>query len=117
MDDIAASHPNVARVVTAGTTFLGQPIRYMRISTTNFQDARKPIIFLDGGMHGREWLSIPPVTYAINQLVENVTDPDLLNRFDWILLPVVNPDGYRMSRQGVSIRNKDLFWQTHHYTN
>ncbi|XP_045778231.1 carboxypeptidase B-like [Maniola jurtina] len=100
MDDIAAAHPNVARVVTPTTSFHGLPMKYMRISTTNFQDTRKPIIFLDGGMHGREWLSIPPVTYAINQLVENVTDPDLLNRFDWILLPIVNPDGYRFSREG-----------------
>ncbi|XP_052744519.1 carboxypeptidase B-like [Bicyclus anynana] len=98
MDDIAAAHPNIARVVTPTVSFNGQPMKYMRISTTNFQDTRKPIIFLDGGMHGREWLSIPPVTYAINQLVENVTDPELLNRFDWILLPIVNPDGYRFSR-------------------
>ncbi|CAH2268466.1 jg16896 [Pararge aegeria aegeria] len=100
MDDVAAAHPNIARVVTPTNSFHGQPMKYMRISTTNFQDSRKPVIFLDGGMHGREWLSIPPVTYAINQLVENVTDPTLLSRFDWILLPIVNPDGYRFSRQG-----------------
>ncbi|VVC98822.1 unnamed protein product [Leptidea sinapis] len=75
---------------------------YPFTSITNFEDRSKPIIFIDGGTHGREWLTIPPVTYAIHKLVEDVTEPDLLEKFDWILLPMVNPDGYNHSIEIVS---------------
>lgn len=103
LEDVAEKYPNVAKVITPRNSYNGLPIKYMKISTTNFEDPSKPIIFIDGGIHGREWLTIPPVTYAVHKLVENVTQSDLLDRFDWILLPVVNPDGYMFSRVVVSI--------------
>lgn len=84
------------------------PIKYLRVSTTNFEDPTKPIIYLDGGIHGREWLSIPPVTFAINRLLENGTDSSLLEKFDFILFPIVNTDGYQYSRDRVSVKNKYL---------
>ncbi|CAH0591699.1 unnamed protein product [Chrysodeixis includens] len=97
IDYIGATYPNVAKVVNAANSFEGRPIKYLKISTTNFEDLSKPVIVIDGGIHAREWISPPTVTYAINKLVEDVTEPDLLNRFDWILLPVVNPDGYKFT--------------------
>ncbi|KOB67948.1 Carboxypeptidase B, partial [Operophtera brumata] len=97
LDDIAASYPNLVTLVQPATTFEGRPIKYLKISTTNFQDTSKPVIFIDGGIHSREWISPPTVTWAIKKLVEDVTEPDLLERFDWIILPVVNPDGYKFS--------------------
>ncbi|CAH0591700.1 unnamed protein product [Chrysodeixis includens] len=97
LDYIGETYPNVAKVVDAANSFEGRPIKYVKISTTNFEDESKPIIYIDGGMHGRERISPPPVTWAIHKLVENVTEKDLLERFDWILLPVANPDGYQFT--------------------
>ncbi|XP_030023345.2 carboxypeptidase B [Manduca sexta] len=134
MEDIARRFPNMATLVTAANSFEGRPIRYMKISTTNFQDTKKPVIVIDAGIHAREWITPPTVTWAIRKLTEDVTEPDLLERFDWILLPVVNPDGYKFSfttnrfwRKNRSInqhslnnlcvgvdgnRNYDFFWNT-----
>ena len=88
--------------MTPAESFEGRPIKYLKISSTNFEDESKPVIVIDGGIHAREWISPPTVTYAINKLVENVTESDLLERFDWILLPVVNPDGYKFTFTNVS---------------
>ncbi|XP_038218733.1 carboxypeptidase B-like [Zerene cesonia] len=134
MDEIARTYPHIAKLEIPSNSFRGRQIRMLKISTTNFEDRRKPIIFIDGGFHGREWLSIPPVTYAIHKLVEDITEPDLLDKFDWILMPMVNPDGYHHSYTmnaawhknrsndntplspvciGVDIdRNFDFFWNT-----
>ncbi|XP_063831832.1 carboxypeptidase B-like [Ostrinia nubilalis] len=131
LDDIARRYPNVVTLVSPANSFEGRPIKYLKISTTNFQDTSKPVIFIDGGIHSREWISPPTVTWAIRKLVEDVTEPDLLERFDWILLPIVNPDGYehsytsnrfwRKTRSATSIalcrgvdgnRNYDFAWNT-----
>jgi len=55
----------------------------------------KPAMWIDGGIHAREWISPATVTFMLRELVENDADhPDLLENLDWYILPVVNPDGY-----------------------
>ncbi|XP_022823606.1 carboxypeptidase B-like [Spodoptera litura] len=97
MDSIGRQYPDIATVVNAAESFEGRPIKYVKISNTNFEDESKPVIFIDGGIHAREWISPPTVTWAIHKLVEDLTESDLLDNFDWILLPVVNPDGYKFT--------------------
>lgn len=93
----------MAKLVSPANSFEGRPIKYLKISTTNFEDTSKPIIFIEGGIHAREWIAPPTVTWAIKKLVEDVTEPDLLERFDWILMPISNPDGYEFSHRSVSM--------------
>ncbi|XP_041969206.1 carboxypeptidase B-like [Aricia agestis] len=105
LDEIAAKYPDTVTLVEPAKSFEGRTIKYLKISTTNFEDDSKPVIFIDGGIHSREWISPPTVTYAIHKLTEDVTDPDLLDNFDWIILPIVNPDGYKYSH------DTDRFWR------
>lgn len=65
----------------------------MRISTSRFEDLNKPIIVIDAAVHAREWVTAPVALYLIEQLVSGA-DPELINRLDWIIIPMVNPDGY-----------------------
>lgn len=53
-------------------------------------------------LHCREWVTLPATLYAIEKLVLDVQDQDLLQNIDWIILPVANPDGYVWSHQSVS---------------
>ena len=54
----------------------------------------KPAIWIDGGIHAREWISPATVTYIIRRLLaEKSTKPDLIDKLDWYFLPVLNPDG------------------------
>merc|ERR1712066_286187 len=65
----------------------------LKIGSNKFSD--KPAIFIEGGIHAREWISPATVTFIMKQLVENhQQNQDLIDFYDWYLLPVANPDGY-----------------------
>jgi len=49
-----------------------------------------PALWIDGGIHAREWISPAAVTYIIDYLVENSENLEV----DYYILPVINPDGY-----------------------
>ena len=58
-------------------------------------------MWIDGGIHSREWISPATVTWMLKELVENdAAHPDLTEKMDWYILPVVNPDGYAYTRNG-----------------
>lgn len=55
-------------------------------------------------IHAREWVTTPVALYSVYRLVENLRseDSDLLSDVDWIIMPLVNPDGYEYSHTNVS---------------
>jgi murein tripeptide amidase MpaA len=57
-------------------------------------------MWVDGGIHAREWITPAVVTFMIKQLVEvqDQEESDLLEKLDWYILPQVNPDGYEYTR-------------------
>jgi murein tripeptide amidase MpaA len=52
-------------------------------------------MFVDGGIHAREWAAHMSVIYLMYQLVErSSSNMQLLDNLDWVIIPIVNPDGY-----------------------
>ena len=46
------------------------------------------------GIHAREWISPATATFIMRELVENQAEnQDLIDFFDFYILPVANPDG------------------------
>ncbi|GFO25351.1 carboxypeptidase [Plakobranchus ocellatus] len=80
-----------------GQSFEGRDTPYVKI-TSKREDTPKGTIFIDGGFHSREWISPAMVVEIIHRLVFNTDQDDdtrrLLDMFDFILVPIVNPDGY-----------------------
>ncbi|XP_063831851.1 carboxypeptidase B-like [Ostrinia nubilalis] len=130
---LANAYPNLVTVASAGKSFEGRDMKYLKISTTNFQDTRKPVVFLMSLLHAREWVTLPATLFAIEKLVLDVTEADLVNDIDWIIMPIANPDGYEWThtnfrfwrknrRNGLMVgnfcmgvdlnRNFDIFWGT-----
>ncbi|XP_068623688.1 carboxypeptidase B-like [Battus philenor] len=99
MEMLAEKYPDIVTLVNAGPSFEGRDVKYLKISSSNFTDNSKPIYFMDATMHAREWVTTPVALYAMHRLVEDLRteDRDLLEQMDWIILPVVNPDGYEYS--------------------
>lgn len=97
--DLAAAYPDVVTVVSGGKSVEGRDIKYLRISTTNFEDQSKPVVFIESLLHAREWITLPATLYAIKRLVIDVTERDLVEDIDWIILPIANPDGYVWSHE------------------
>lgn len=62
-----------------------------------------PTIFIDAGIHAREWVATPAALYIINQLVENPENARLFQNVNWAIIPALNPDGYEFSRSSASV--------------
>ena len=63
-----------------------------------FQSNRRSV-WLDGGIHAREWISTATVLYTIARLINGTLARDidvrkLIDTYDFYFMPVVNPDGY-----------------------
>ena len=57
-------------------------------------------MWIDGGIHAREWISPATVMWTLKELVEGggALNNELIEKLDWYILPVHNPDGYAFSR-------------------
>jgi len=98
MDNLAARYPHKMKVEVVGKSWEGRDIRVVTVGNRNRrQSGSKPAIFLEGGIHAREWISPATVTFVLRELVTNQQHEHLLDQFDFFILPVVNPDGYEYS--------------------
>lgn len=97
MKEIRLAYPDLCRLYTIGKTAEGRELKVMRISE-NPKDNTK--IWIDGGIHAREWISPAVVTYIMDYLLSNwSTLPSYLTSKTWYIMPVMNPDGYMYSRK------------------
>ncbi|XP_053672395.1 carboxypeptidase B-like [Anopheles nili] len=110
LDELAVEYPHLVRVATIGTTHLGQPIKSITISTNEGIAGSKPVVFIDGGIHAREWAGVMSVMYLIHELVEHGRSDhvEMLNK-DWVIVPVANPDGYGFSHTDNRMWRKNRF--------
>lgn len=89
-------------LVQYGVTQENRPLVYLKISYNNTAETvatEKPIIVVEAAINPREWITIP----AVLNMVENILEDErFLVGADWIVLPVVNPDGYEYTHTNVS---------------
>ncbi|CAG9537106.1 unnamed protein product [Cercopithifilaria johnstoni] len=91
-------------VRTIGLTHERRPIKLITIGKPrNFPKAG---IWIDGGIHAREWVSPATVLYIIDQLVTqydiNPQIQRLVDEMDWFIVPLLNPDGYEYTRSSTN---------------
>ncbi|EPB76846.1 carboxypeptidase activation peptide [Ancylostoma ceylanicum] len=67
MEDIQRYYPDKARVVNIGTTEEGRPIKGIKIGS-NVHRNDKRIVWIDGGIHAREWAAVHTVIYVIDRV-------------------------------------------------
>ncbi|XP_022708271.1 carboxypeptidase B-like [Varroa jacobsoni] len=91
-------HSNNTKLLVLGDTSEGRLITGIRIGTGS---ADRPAIFVDGGMHAREWISPATIMYLTHRLLEDQADKPstegMTDKIDWYIFPVINPDGYEYS--------------------
>ncbi|KAM8709161.1 hypothetical protein ACLKA7_016038 [Drosophila subpalustris] len=69
-------------------------------------DKNRNIIFIEAGTHAREWITVSTSLNCIYQLTERYTrNIEILRNLRFIIVPLVNPDGYEYSR------NKNRNWR------
>ncbi|GLH14749.1 Zinc carboxypeptidase A 1, partial [Gryllus bimaculatus] len=98
MQYLATTYPKQVEVLTIGQSSRGLPLKVAKVSVGGHRTKDgepKPAVWIDGGMHAREWIAPAVALYALKQLVENVkVNRRVAEAADWYILPVANPDGY-----------------------
>lgn len=126
LDSLPESNKNIM-VKNVGKSYEGREIKTVTI--TNGDGRKKNSIFIDAGIHAREWIAPATALYLIDQLTDSNSNlSKLLEKVDFVIQPLVNPDGYEFtfnfyrlwrktrSRNGINCsgvdanRNYDFHW-------
>jgi hypothetical protein len=90
---IAAANPAIAAISSMGKSYEG---RDQTTITIKKGSGTKPTVFYFCGEHAREWLPVMYCAWMAEQLVLDGGHPSL-EHVQYVILPVMNPDGYEYS--------------------
>jgi murein tripeptide amidase MpaA len=101
LDTQLALYPSNSRSFEVGQTFQGNAIRGIRIFKGT---SAKPAVFLQGGIHAREWITVTTALYIIQELLAL---PPILDFYDFYIVPVLNIDGYNFAHSSTRLWRKN----------
>merc|ERR1719431_260321 len=84
-----------ASIIPIGQSYEGRDMNVLAITKAG---AGAPNIWLEAGIHAREWIAPAVATFIVRELVEDFAEhPDYLDKINWYFIPSANPDGYQYS--------------------
>ncbi|XP_047453381.1 carboxypeptidase A4 [Mugil cephalus] len=106
MDTLVAQYPNLVSKQEIGKSYENRPMYVLKFSTGG---VKRPAIWIDTGIHSREWVSPATGVWTANKIATDYgTDASLtslLNTMDIYMLILANPDGY------VFTHTNDRMWR------
>ncbi|XP_029460785.1 carboxypeptidase O-like [Rhinatrema bivittatum] len=79
-----------------GETYELQPIYYLKLGQPS--DKPKKIIWMDCGIHAREWIAPAYCQWFVKEILQNYNNDqnikEILKNIDFYIVPVLNIDGY-----------------------
>merc|ERR1711976_194743 len=82
-------------VFSIGDSYEGRPIKMIKISGG---EGEEKAYWIDSAIHAREWLAPATVMKVANHLIRNYginsDATNMVDKYDWYILPVMNPDGF-----------------------
>ncbi|RDA94946.1 hypothetical protein CP533_0159 [Ophiocordyceps camponoti-saundersi (nom. inval.)] len=99
--DLQAQYSNISEVVSSGRSHEGNDIAGIHLFGSSGKD-NKPAIVFHGTIHAREWIASMVVEYMTYSLVsgyaENQEIRGFLDKYDFYMFPIVNPDGFKYTQ-------------------
>ncbi|KAK6483203.1 carboxypeptidase O isoform X1 [Huso huso] len=96
MDKVKNQYQDVVSQHFLGTTYEKRPIYFFKIGEKS--DKPKKMIWMDCGIHAREWISPAFCQWFVKEILQNYkTDAKIkhfLQNMDFYVVPVLNIDGY-----------------------
>uniref|UniRef100_A0A182QMS2 Peptidase M14 domain-containing protein n=1 Tax=Anopheles farauti TaxID=69004 RepID=A0A182QMS2_9DIPT len=105
ISNLESKYSDLITVSEIGKSYEGRPIPAVTITAPHasyraLRNSSRPVVFVDAGIHAREWAAPATAMYLISELVENASKhKDLLSGLTWVIVPIVNPDGYEYSHE------------------
>jgi len=92
-----------ASIIPIGESYEGRKMNVLAITKAG---PGAPNIWIEAGIHAREWISPAVASFIIRELVEDYAEhPSYIDNINWYYLPSANPDGYEYSI------NQDRYWR------
>lgn len=92
LEELQKTYPSRVNITSIGKSVEGRDIWQVHIKSTGC--GPKSAVWLEGGIHAREWISPAVTLQLINNLVKHCSIGKL---FDVYAVPMANPDGYLYS--------------------
>uniref|UniRef100_A0A183BY28 Peptidase_M14 domain-containing protein n=1 Tax=Globodera pallida TaxID=36090 RepID=A0A183BY28_GLOPA len=89
---LGETHPEFIKFGSIGKTSEGRDMPFLTLGYPSA--SKKPALFVDAGIHAREWIAPAVALHFINALINVPRFHSLLSEVDVHVLPSVNPDGY-----------------------
>ncbi|CAL4063233.1 unnamed protein product [Meganyctiphanes norvegica] len=110
LETAASENSDLMTVSDLGSpTYENNQQKIVKISSGG--DDTRPVVWIDCGIHAREWVSPAVCQYIMDQLTslygKDTRTTSLLDSHDFIFVPSVNPDGYRYTWNGDRIWRKN----------
>lgn len=107
---LQALFPAFTEITSIGKSYEGRDIWAFRVGERSADEkGPRKTILITGGLHGREWISTSTTSYLLWSMVsafgKDQMVTKLLQHFDIVFVPVLNPDGYEYTWQ------KDRLWR------
>jgi len=84
-----------ANIINIGKSYEGRDMQVLAITKAG---PGAPNVWLEAGIHAREWIAPAVSTFIVRELVEDYAEhPEYIDNINWYFLPSANPDGYAYS--------------------
>jgi len=95
--EVLGEKNDFAEVISIGQSFEGRDMKVLAITKAG---PGAPNVWLEAGIHAREWIAPAVATYIVRELVEDYEEhPEYLDKLNWYFIPSANPDGYAYSHE------------------
>ncbi|XP_073502438.1 carboxypeptidase O-like isoform X2 [Phyllobates terribilis] len=99
MDQIKETHKDLVALHYLGSTYETRPIYYFKIGLPSA--VKKKIIWMDCGIHAREWISVAFCQWFIKEILNQQSSNHVIHKalknIDFYIVPVLNIDGFLYS--------------------
>ncbi|CAG5131242.1 unnamed protein product, partial [Candidula unifasciata] len=107
INKLESKYPRSVGVSTL--TFFTQEGRYVTFAKLSnpYSSNKKPVIIVEAGIHGREWIAPAATLWFMEKMLQDYQSREptaklMLDKYDWFVVPVTNPDGYQYSHTTAS---------------
>ncbi|CAI6262776.1 unnamed protein product [Periconia digitata] len=111
--DLQAGFTSQSEIITTGTSVQGRVLTGIHIWGSGGKGS-KPAVIIHGTVHAREWITTMTTEYLAWQLLtkygSDATIKAMVDKFDYYIIPIVNPDGFAYTQTG------DRLWRKNRQT-